>query len=245
MLAGVGIVAATAATVGLLAVTVSGSQSGTRTSGSDAGVPVPPLPTKSSPVPRTPASTVDDAALPALLPDAATLAQIMGAAALTEVPDLSGPQLFTDTSDPAQCVGIAIPGARGAYAGTSWRSTYTQTLKDPAGSRSPHMVFNTVTTFPTAAAAADFTTRQLGVWQDCQGIPITTNPGDHAMTWNARDVTRGRSLTATIQPQNSDVICQRALTAVQNTVVDVQACSLDVTNEAEVITTTIAARIHP
>ncbi|WP_431240946.1 sensor domain-containing protein (plasmid) [Mycolicibacterium aichiense] len=246
-----GAVATVAAVVGLLAATTAGPDSPTRTTESATGVPVPPLPTKA---PRTPADappapsgTVADTALPTLLPDTATLNRIMGTDALAVVPELTGTRMFTDTSNPPQCLGLVVSGARDAYAGAPWRATANQAVKDPKGSPSPHLVFNAVTTFSTPTAAADYVTAQLPLWQGCQANPIVLNPNeDSPLTWITNDVAmHGPSLTASVQPRNSSVSCQRALTAVQNTVIDVQACSIGATNQAETITAAITGLIHP
>jgi hypothetical protein len=240
--------AITAVAVALVVSTSSDAGSARSAGPSAVGVPVPTLPTK-SPRPSTPSvpappATVDDAALAALLPDAQAISQIMGSAGMTEVPDLTGPTLFTDTADPAQCLGAVVPGARGAYAGAPWRAAYSQTVHDAATGGAPHLVFTAVTTFPTAATAANFAAQQLPVWQGCQPGPITTNPGDNPMTWTTEGVAQhGPSLVAFVHPQGSDVTCQRALTAVQNVVIDVQACSVGATNQAETITAAISQHI--
>lgn len=251
LLGAAGAVVAVTAIVGLLAVATSGTQSDTHTAESATGVPVPPLPTKAprtaTSTPANPGDTVADTELPALLPDTATLNRIMGTDALAVMPELTGTRMYTDTSDPAQCLGLVVSGARDVYSTAPWRATANQTLKDPSGSASPHLVFNAVTTFSTAQAATDFVAAQLPLWQSCQASPITLNPHDEKpLTWITNDVAmHGQSLTASAQPRNSAVSCQRALTAVQNIVIDVQACSVGATDQAEAITAAISGQIHP
>ncbi|WP_445169005.1 sensor domain-containing protein [Mycolicibacterium sp. Dal123E01] len=250
LLAAGGVTAAVAVVVGLLAATTSGPESTTRTAESAPGVSVPPLPTKTPrtapSAPTASAGTVADSAVPTLLPDIASLNRIMGTDALAVMPELTGTRMYTDTSTPPQCLGLVVSGARDAYAGAPWRATANQTSKDPKGSPSPHLVFNAVSTFSTPAAAADYVNRQLPLWQGCAANPITLNPDDHPLTWITNDVAmHGQSLTALVQPRNSSVSCQRALTAVQNVVVDVEACSVGATNQAETITAAITALIHP
>jgi hypothetical protein len=163
---------------------------------------------------------------------------------MTEIPDLTGPRLFSDTADPAQCLGLPSPGARLTYGDAPVRASATQAAQDTAKGGPPHIVLTAITTFATAADATDFVAHQSPIWQSCQATPVTTNPDDNAMTWTADSVAQhGPSLTAITRPQGSSASCQRALTAVQNAVIDVQACRVGATDQAEAITAAISQRI--
>lgn len=215
------------------------------------GVPVPSPPTKSSApstavmvpavpsAPSAPASVVSDEALPSLIPDAAYIGQVMGTTGLESIDKLSGPGMFSDDADPAQCVGVIIPANRNAYAGSGPRASYSQALHDQGSTT----VFAAATTFPTASLAADFVSQQRPIWQACQSTPVRLDPGhENPMTWNVHDVSRqADTLTAHISVAGGPS-CQRALMSKNNVVIDVTACNANPLNEAVTIASAISQR---
>jgi hypothetical protein len=247
-------VAALVAAAGAVAVAGSTGRHGGSLTASG-GVHVPALPTKSVAPPQTLSvpvpssvgspsspSVISDAALPTLLPDPAFVAHVMHAATLEPIDKLTGPGMFTDTADPAQCVGLILPVTKNAYAGSRSRSTYVQALHDQS-SNSKGTVVNGVTTFPSASSANDFVTQQAATWQGCRAAVVLDPDADKPITWTIQDVSQqGDTLTAHINVPGGPA-CQRALTWQKNVVIDVTACSADPSNEAVTIASAISQRV--
>lgn len=241
------LLAATGAVVAVAAVTIAVAASTGKDNGSATashGVPVPNPPTKSAaaptPPPPPPPSLVSDATLPTLLPDPAQVAQVMGTTVMDPIDKLSGPGMYTDNADPAQCVGLVIPAAKNAYAGSGWRATYVQALHDQS-----NRVFDGVTTFPAASSAGNFVTQQELAWQGCRFAPVVLGPEhDKPITWTIQDVSRqGDTVTARISAQGG-LSCQRALTSKSNVVIDVSACSAHPSDEAVTLASAISQRVQ-
>lgn len=240
-------VAGAAVAVAAITVAVAASTSGHNDSPAvPGGVPVPTPPTKSS-APTTPSAPVappqiraiSDAALPSLLLDPAYVGQVMGTTGLESIDKLSGSGMFTDTADPAQCVGVVIPANENAYAGSGSRATYVQALHD----QSRTTVFSAVTTFATSSLAGDLVAQQAAIWQTCRSAPVVLDPGHgNPTTWTVEDVSpQGGTLTARISAAGG-LSCQRALTSKNNVVIDVTTCNTNPSNEAVTIASAIAKR---
>ncbi|MGB6209900.1 sensor domain-containing protein [Mycobacterium sp.] len=241
-------VAGVAVAVAAITVAVAASSAGHNDSPAiPGGVPVPAPPTKSS-APTTPSAPVapphvraiGDDALPTLLPDPAYVGQVMGSTGLESIDKLSGPGMFTDQADPAQCVGLVIPANENAYAGSGSRATYVQALHD----QSRTTVFNAVTTFGTASMAGDLVAQQATTWQTCRSAPIVLGPAhDHPTTWTVEDVSRhGSTVTARVSAAGGPT-CQRAMTSKNNVVIDVTTCNANPANEAVTLASAIAKRV--
>jgi PknH-like extracellular domain len=241
------LLAVAGAAVAVATITVAVAASGHNDSpAAPAGVPVPPPPTKST-APATPSAPVappqiraiSDEALPTLLLDPAYVGQVMGTTGLELIDKLSGPGMFTDTADPAQCVGVVIPANENAYAGSGSRATFVQALHD----QSRTTVFSAVTTFATSSLAGDLVAQQAGTWQTCRSAPVVLDPGhDNPTTWTVDDVSQqGGTLTARVSAAGGPS-CQRALTSKNNVVIDVTTCSANPSNEAVTIASAIAQR---
>lgn len=246
-----GVAAVAVLAVSTLALAGYGDDHGSTTAAAAAGVPVPAPPVKSSPAPQTapsvpvpgatpPAGPVDDSALPALVPEVASVTQVMGAGQLEVMPKLNGPGMFTDQTNPPQCTGVVVPAARVAYDPAGPRATFVQALRD-ADENQLHTVFDGVTTFSTESAATAFVSQQAATWQGCRVGPIVLSLKDNKpLPWTVQDVAlRGDILTATVAPQNGSGTCQRAVTAKRNVVIDVMTCS----DNAGAAATTLASRI--
>jgi hypothetical protein len=235
-IAGAGAVAAVAAAV-VAVVGFSADHGAQPVATQGVAVPGPAVPSTPAPQIPTPTptpnsspstSTISDSALPSLVPNIATVSRVMGSSGMAPIDKLNGPGLFTDQFDPSECGGAVIPSTQAAYASSAMGSTYVQALhdQDPDGA---HSVFNGVTTFPTASSAATFVTQQSVGWQGCQGRPIVMDPDkDKPLTWTVRDVKlRGGTVTANTSLAGAGVLCQRAMTAMRNVVIDVTACNSD------------------
>jgi hypothetical protein len=208
-------------------------------------VPSTPAPQIPAPTPSSPSgSNISDSALPSLVPSIATVSRVMGSSGMVPMDKLNGPGLFTDQFDPSECGGAVIPSTQAAYATSAMGSTYVQALRDqdPDGA---HSVFNGVTTFPTASSAATFVIQQSVTWQGCQGRPIVMDPNkDKPLSWTVRDVKlRGGTVTANTSLASAGVVCQRAMTAMRNVVIDVTACSDDPANTAVTLASMISDRL--
>lgn len=243
-----GSVAATAVTVALI-VGMAGNQAATAPV-APAQVQAPaPLPTAAA-APPTPSeapsveSPVDDGDLVGLLPTPRDVARIMGLDRLASVDKLNGPGMFSDPADPAECIGVVIPDARGAYADSGVHVNYMQAWRDPE-SRTLSAIQTGVSTFDSAAGAQAFVDQQSSTWPRCSLKPIVVDPDDeHRETWEVSDVAKqGDTLVAHLSVRHIPGRCERALTARRNVVIDVVTCSQNPNGTATALTSTVTKKL--
>lgn len=152
--------------------------------------------------------------------------------------------MFTDQTSPPQCASVVVPVAKAAYLPAGPRATYVQALHDP-DTNQLHTVFDGVTTFSTESAATAFVNQPALTWQSCRVSPIVVDPNkDKPMTWTVQDIAqRGDILTASTTLQNGGSVCQRALTAKRNVVIDVTTCTGNPGSAATTLASKIAQRL--
>ena len=107
-----------------------------------------------------------------------------------------------------------------------------------------YQVYEAVVSFPSAEKAQAFVTTQAGKWKACNDAPVvmkTPDSIDHywtfgAVTGDPPTITQVRTPRDKARPS-----CQRVLSAVSDVVLDVQACTVGVTNQGSQITDQMAA----
>jgi hypothetical protein len=195
---------------------------------------------------RPAAPTVAPSALPGLLLDPAAINAIMGTTALEVEPVLTTTHLYDDTTDRPECGGVSANANKTVYAGSGWANVQSQHLLELA-TLDDHNVYQSVVSFTSAKAAADFVAAESDRWKLCKGTSITTTSQDlPPQLWWVDTVTdHGGLLAAISSPENSRGWgCEHALTARNNIVIDVEACDNNVLFQATKIATQIAQRVH-
>ncbi|MEE6140295.1 sensor domain-containing protein [Mycobacterium sp. 050128] len=238
----VGVAAAAVAMCAVVAVIVTGS---TPSQPAPQGSDTTTAPASPSLPPPSPAPTIAVNALTGLLPDPAAINAIMGTSAMVLVPDPAPDKMWTADIDRPDCLGTYHPAELANYQGSGWIAVQTQMLREP-GENWTHSVSQAVISFASAQAATDFASQQGAKWQRCMGVAATvtdtTSHERYTFTVDRVDNQNG-TLTARFTYEGlAGWGCQRALTAHNNVVIDVRACSDAPTDQAAKIAASIAGR---
>jgi hypothetical protein len=242
LLGGAVVLVVLVALVGLMA-TVGGSDGArnAETHGPSAsGVSKPSATATPPPAPIVPAEE-----LSTLLLEPGAINRIMGTRELVINPTLTTTRLYIDTTDKPECGGVWANANKGVYAGSGWVSVQTQYLREATDVS--HEVFQSVISFPTAAAAADFVAKEAKSWPLCNGRAVTTTtPNNPPQSWWVATVNQQDGMvTSVINREGARGWgCQHALTAKNNVVVDVEACGFSVQEQGSEIARKVAAGIR-
>lgn len=236
-----GAAAATVIVVALIGVLVVLTGSA-KDAGTAPGTTSTPRPSMST---ATPAPIVPVESLPGLLLDAGSVSTIMGSSLAVD-PAATSTRLYTDTTNRPECGGVWANANRDVYEGSGWVSVQNQSLHEPV-SDFRHSVFQSVISFSSAEAAANFVAKEAKRWTQCAGgTIITTNPSRTPQIWRIASVRqRDGMLTAlSMQQRAGGWRCQHALTASNNVVIDVEACGPNLIDQGAAIAGDIANRAH-
>ncbi len=201
----------------------------------------------------TPAPPVEQSALDGLMLSVDQINSALGATEIVLTRTETG--MYDDTakvSDKA-CLPLLSVAQVAVYAGSGWANVLQQELHSP-GAKRDHFAQQTVVLFPSAQQASAFFTASTRSWAACASRQFDWNsdPGKPAQTYTVGTVFNGGGILSarkviTASPAWSWDTCQRALTVANNVVVDVQACSQnlsDVNSDAAVsIARQIAAKV--
>jgi serine/threonine kinase PknH len=226
----VGLIAAVVATVVVLAAGIIGitsylllkdrhpSQSPTAqpapTASPTASTAPSPPPTLQSPPP--PPSALNGLLLsPDQINTAMGTTDMSSVGSMTTMPDNS----FA-VSDQA-CLPLSAAAEAKVYAGSGYTAVRAQVVAKPP----QNAVNQAVVLFSSAQAADAFFTASAQGWQACANhqFTISANGNSQVNTVGPVSNTDG-TLSATVTPANSLGVCERALTAANNVVIDVTAC---------------------
>src|SRR5271166_1375104 len=137
------------------------------------------------------------------------------------------------------CRGLIYAGELKVYSGSGYTAADDQILETPTTNASDHyFVEQTAVSYPTADAAHNFFNTSSDAWKSCAGKSLTaTNPRTRdQFTWMIQNFhTQDTTLQVLTQQVGESWACQHALRAVSNVIVDVQACSHSVSNQADEI----------
>ena len=176
-----------------------------------------------------PAPIIAPTAVAGLLPAPGELAPVLGAPGLEVGQTARTPfDNSSELKDP-QCIGPWGAGQRPAYRGSGFQGFRVDTY-DVAGD--PDHVVNAsvaVATFPSAGRAEQFLSAQQGVWNACANHMLTFDYGAKGTRITqlgaATTTPRGLLVLPLNWPDLPQQLCQHALAAQNNAVVDVQACT--------------------
>jgi eukaryotic-like serine/threonine-protein kinase len=206
----------------------------------------PPRPAPSPTASPSPGA-VPASAIPQLLLPHDQVAAIMGVTDVTLEKSID--TLSRDPVDFAQpdCLGAWQPGLASSYAGSTPTGSTIQVLNNQDSQLVS--VIQAIVTVPDANTAHRFVTDQADKWAGCAGKTITENPtqagAKETIHWTFGTLNNSGgtvSLTHFAQ-EHQMVVCQHAVTARSNVVVDVVACQLGLDNQGVDILNAIAARI--
>jgi hypothetical protein len=187
------------------------------------GTAVPaPGETETPPPGRLPFIAVED--LKGLLLDDDTLSSIVGLTMRAIGDAYTRENLhWGDPVDKRECQGVLSESARSAYEGSDWIAVRRSMHIDGVEGKS---LSQAVVNFPSTSSAEDFVQEQALRWKECEG-QVVTYVGDDPMgvLIQSVDVVDDAVTAVAVPEANPTVGCDRALRAVSNVVVDVQACT--------------------
>jgi eukaryotic-like serine/threonine-protein kinase len=193
--------------------------------------------------------TVSVADVDGLLLPSQRAAEIVGAPELFVLKDIS--HLVDEAAavhllgKDADCIGAFLPAEEFAYRTSKWSAVRRKDLSAGDGP-DVFLVSQAVVVFPDADAARRALDAQIPQWSACVGRTVTARvegkPPDQT-TFGA--VTNSGATLSMIQIRDgiADSGCQRAMTALENAVIDVDACRFNLANEGIGVLKAIAARI--
>lgn len=184
--------------------------------------------------------------LPGLLLNRDEINRVMGATGM-ELKDAEWSRMSRWNTTAGDCAATWIEAWAPVYEGSGWMGLRGNTYSEPEESWS-HRVWQAVVAFPFAADAKDFYTKQVASWKTCDGRRVdqrdVDKPGE-PNEWTVGQASDAGGLLTVVDEEvgKPGWLCERALTARNNVVVDVRACGQDVRTEAGQIATEIAAKV--
>ncbi|SPM33666.1 sensor domain-containing protein [Mycobacterium rhizamassiliense] len=134
------------------------------------------------------------------------------------------------------------------YQGSGWTAVRAQYLADRDGSK--FKVWQGVVTFPLPLDAEAFYRKQVAAWHTCDNrrveerfVDEAPSPDDFFKMGSASDHDGMLSMTHTEENSQTEWTCERALTARNNVIVDVESCTDRRADQAEVVANAIAAKV--
>jgi serine/threonine kinase PknH len=241
----IGAAAAVAVVVAVVAAAIIGRSPGPtpptahKTSTSAPNASPSAQPTSTTPMPMVAADRLDS-----ILLTAQEINTLMGAANMQARTGIShGPENAITLSN-QDCLGALFALPQPVYQGSGYTAMSGQGLREPE-SNYRHAVTQAAVSFPSADLALAFVKNSAGKWRACAGQTITfPNNSGGLSQWAIGDMVGD---VPTITQLDSRVGiqgygCQRALSAVWNLVLDVDACSFQVSDQARQIVDKMAAK---
>ena len=192
--------------------------------------------------PPPPPPTIAPAELNSLLLTGGEVDAIMG------TQDIEAGKVYTalaepvNISDPA-CAGAHNNGQETVYAGSGYSSIADQSLfiDEPE-----HVwVRQTAVAFPSPELANGVLETSTPEWEACADTTVTVTESDGSQyTWTFDDVNKQESQIGQVETQEGmgGYACQHVMRVVSNVIVEAQACSDRITDEAERIADEMAAK---
>jgi hypothetical protein len=168
----------------------------------------------------------------------------------TKLANYSANQVWINSSgyvSPPQCLPLNPPLQKDAYAGSSQTAARSQALDEfdfAAVDKNHSHVVQGVVLFPSAQAATTFVNASLQSWSACANRSFTLSiPNTEVQSWSTGEVTLTSGTLTETQHDIKGWVCQRALTARNNVVIDIVACGDNIAGQGVSIADQIAAKV--
>lgn len=165
----------------------------------------------------------------------------MGAKEMTVTKNHTSMSDDSATMSPRECLAVDGSAQAQVYAGSGYTAERDLTLAD--GDNFTHYVDQAVVLFPTAKQANAFFTSSAQQWPTCRQYTHTQTKSE----WSVGPISNSKgTLSTTTTQQNASApgwACGRALTVINNVVIDVNTCSAKPEDSAVNIATQIAAKV--
>jgi hypothetical protein len=209
-------VVATAAVVASAVVAITGYMLLRPSHTSQTPVAQPAPPSSTLPPPPAPANALDG-----LLLGVDQINTAMGTTGMSAVGNMSSMIDRSSLVSDQACLPLSAAVQAKDYAGSGWSNVRAQVL----AKGQENAVDQAVVSFPSAHDADAFFSASAKSWQACSNRQFTLSANGNSQVNTVGPLSNANGiLSATVTPANSLGVCERALTAAKNVVVDVTAC---------------------
>jgi serine/threonine-protein kinase len=139
------------------------------------------------------------------------------------------------------CLGALNAGQYSVYAGSGSTAEIGNRLDEAPNST--HQVIQVVVAFPVGDQAGTFVTNSASKWKTCAGQAVTQSLNGEQRRYTFGPLVGQAPKVTQMVTAESGSMCQRALSAISNVVIDVTACGYRLTDEAGRIADAIAANV--
>lgn len=184
--------------------------------------------------------------LEGLLLDTDALDTVMGAKGLNVIH--SGDEMYTNHTPDDECLATWVNVHHDVYADSHWTGVRRQDVRESADEYD-HIVFQSVVSFPEALDAHNQYSSQIPLWARCDNKQLNersvNDPDDPDNIWTlgASKEQDGVLTMSRVAEGGDGWSCQRALTSANNVVIDIDACTDNVSDQGEQIAKKIAQKI--
>lgn len=189
---------------------------------------------------------VPDSALGNALLDAGELDTVMGASGMQEKDswnDLLDDTVLSDES----CLASWQPIQKSTYSDSGWSALRSKVFYDTdKPSDSNHHVVEAVVGFKSRTDVADFFDQVKSKWTSCgdRKISVHSSSGsNYDWEFSASDSTATMLSVTITQTDTNGWSCQRVVQTANNVVIDVNACTYNVTDEGKAVAKEIDAKL--
>jgi hypothetical protein len=204
--------------------------------------PTTPTPHKTS---TTPTPTVAPDRLDSILLSAPDVNSIMGDSGMQlDGPIVHAPYDLPGTVSNLDCLGTLFPNYDPVYRGSGYTAIIDAGLIDPANIPSDN-VDQAAVSFPSADLALVFLKNSAVKWKACAGQAVNITVNGQTDRWTIGDLTGDvPTITQTHTLEGGGgYVCQHQLSVVSNLVIDVNACSHHISDQARQIADKMAAKV--
>jgi hypothetical protein len=152
------------------------------------------------------------------------LADVVGAAELETLVDDEVMSDNLDVASDPDCLGAVMGAEESVYAGSGWTAVRDQVVGD---SNDEHWIEQTAVLFPSDTEASRFYDQSASAWEECAGYSVTIEDTDLSYVWGIGDLSADDDMLVqvTTEEESPDWMCQHALSAASNLIVETWACT--------------------
>jgi streptogramin lyase len=183
--------------------------------------------------------------LAAILLAAPDVNSVMGATAMQSDPISDITSKAVESVSIQDCLGAIYGAEISVYRGSRFTAISRDQVHEP-GDAPAHLVDQAAASFTSPADALDFITASLTKWKSCAGKSVTTTEEENATaSWQLSSPAGSAPKITTIATQvgGKSLVCQRALNAVSNVILDVTTCGKSIKDQATQVVDKMGAKV--
>jgi serine/threonine kinase PknH len=196
------------------------------------------------PKPVPPVDPIPAERLSALLLGASDINSVMGSSTMEPGKPIQAMDTSSLTVSQPDCQGALYTTQSPVYGGTGYSAVSGLVSSEP-GDNYDHWVNQAVVLFPSADKAKAFLQVSAGKWKGCAGKTVTVTNKGKTYRWTFGQVQGGPPKIAVLDTQEAadGWECQRAMSASNNVIVDVNACGYHISDQGTQIVDKIVAKV--